>query len=476
MASLRYLMYLKKKRCGRIKGRGCADGRKQRLNTSKEDASSPTVAIESVMLSCTIDAKEKRDVATCDIPGAFLQADMDELVHVRLEGTMAELMARLDPKLYRKYVLIEHGKPVLYVELLKALYGTMRALLLFWKKLSQQLIEWGFEINPYDWCVANKTINGKQCTVLRHVDDLKISHVDTNVVTGVIADVSDVFGKDAPITVTRGKVHEYLGMTLDFSEPGKFKVNMIEYVDSMLESLPNDMNGIAATPAGDHLFEVNNDNPTKLDEKTAQLFHHLVAKALFLCKRACPDLQTAVAFLSTRVKEPDTDDYKKLKRMMEHLRGTRELYLTLEAEDLHVIKWWIDASFAVHPDMKSHTGGCLSLGRGSVYGTSTRQKLNTKSSTEAELVGMNDVLPQVLWTRYFLEAQGYEVRDNVVFQDNQSTMLLANNGHGSSGKRTRHIEIRYFFVTDMINQKQMRVAYCPTAEMIADYFTKPLQG
>jgi len=107
----------------------------------------------------------------------------------------------------------------------------MRALLLFWKKLSQQLIEWGFEINPYDWCVANKTINGKQCTVLWHVDDLKISHVDANVVTGVIADVSDAFGKDAPITVTQGKVHEYLGMTLDFSEPGKFKVKMIDYVD-----------------------------------------------------------------------------------------------------------------------------------------------------------------------------------------------------------------------------------------------------
>ena len=130
-ASLRYLMYLKQKRCGRIKGHGCADGRKQRLSTKKEDASSPTVAIESVMISCTIDAKEHRDVATCDIPGAFLQADMDEIVHVRLEGTMAELMARMDPKMYRKYVQYENGKPVLYVELLKALYGTLRASLLF---------------------------------------------------------------------------------------------------------------------------------------------------------------------------------------------------------------------------------------------------------------------------------------------------------------------------------------------------------
>jgi hypothetical protein len=77
-------MFLKKKRCGHIKGRGCADGQKQRLYTTQEEASSPTVAIESVMLSCVIDASEGRDVATVDIPGAFMQADMDDDVHVVL--------------------------------------------------------------------------------------------------------------------------------------------------------------------------------------------------------------------------------------------------------------------------------------------------------------------------------------------------------------------------------------------------------
>jgi hypothetical protein len=102
--ALQYLMFLKKKWCGTIKGRGCADGRKQRRFIPKEDASAPTVAIESVMMSCAIDAKEERDVATVDIPGAFMQADMDEVVHVKLEGTMAELMVRLDPKLYRQYI------------------------------------------------------------------------------------------------------------------------------------------------------------------------------------------------------------------------------------------------------------------------------------------------------------------------------------------------------------------------------------
>jgi hypothetical protein len=118
------------------------------------------------MLSCVIDATEKRDVATVDIPGAFMQADMDELVHMRLEGTMAELLVKLDPKLYRKYVQTINGKSVLYVELKKALYGTMRAALLFWQLLTSKLVAMGFKINPYDWCVANKTINGKQCTIL----------------------------------------------------------------------------------------------------------------------------------------------------------------------------------------------------------------------------------------------------------------------------------------------------------------------
>jgi hypothetical protein len=141
-----------------------------------------------------------------------------------------------------------------------------------------------------------------------------------------------------------------------------------------------------------------------------------------------------------------------------------------------VIKWHVDGSFAVHNDMKSHTGATMSLGKGSAYATSRKQKLNTKSSTEAELVGVDDVMSQVLWTRYFLEAQGYDVIESKVFQDNQSAMLLEKNGRGSSSKRTRHINIRYFFVTDRVKSKEVSIEYCPTGEMTGDFFTKPLQG
>jgi hypothetical protein len=115
---------------------------------------------------------------TIDIPEAFMHVDIDELIHVHLEGPMAELLARVDPEKYRTYMSKENGKDVLYVELQKALYGTLQAALLFWENLSEFLTqELDFVANPYDSCIVNKIINGKQCTIIWHIDDLKLSHV-----------------------------------------------------------------------------------------------------------------------------------------------------------------------------------------------------------------------------------------------------------------------------------------------------------
>ena len=133
-------------------------------------------------------------------------------------------------------------------------------------------------------------------------------------------------------------------------------------------------------------------------------------------------------------------------------------------------------AFAIHADYKSHTGACLSFGRGCPVNISSKQKINTRSSTEAELVAINDAMALVLWCRLFIMGQGFEVLDNIVYQDNQSTMLLGNNGRHSSGKKTRHIEARYYFITDQVKRNNIRLEYCPTEAMISDYFTKPLQG
>ena len=135
---------------------------------------------------------------------------------------------------------------------------------------------------------------------------------------------------------------------------------------------------------------------------------------------------------------------------------------------------------AVHNDMKSHTGGVMTLGS-ALIAMSTKQKLNTTSSTEAELVGESDGLLFNLWAAYFITAQGSGVsgykfgKRNILYQDNESCIKLASNGKASSGKRIRHINIRYFAITDRVKNKEIEIHYCPTKEMLGDFYTKPLQ-
>ena len=146
------------------------------------------------------------------------------------------------------------GKPVIYVRLLKALYRTLKSALLFWENLSETFQEWGFKINPYDWCVVNKMINGKQCTIGWHVDDLKISHVDLEVVDGILNKLDESNVKEATMVTTRGKIHDYLGMTLDYNINGKVKITMFEYIDKIIEEFPMGLYGEPTSPAANHLL------------------------------------------------------------------------------------------------------------------------------------------------------------------------------------------------------------------------------
>ena len=131
--------------------------------------------------------KEGRYVVATDILGPFLHADMKDTVHMVLKRTIAEHIAKLDPTIYKKYIWhIKKGKPMLYMQLKKALYGMLQAALLFWKLLLDILIDWGFKINSYNQCIVNKMMSGRQWTILWHVDNLKIFHVDKNVVEDII--------------------------------------------------------------------------------------------------------------------------------------------------------------------------------------------------------------------------------------------------------------------------------------------------
>jgi hypothetical protein len=243
-------------------------------------------------------------------------------------------MVKVAPNLYRKYISMDaKGSAILYVKMQKAIYGLLRSALLFYKKLVSNLESTGFKLNPYDPCVTNKTVNGTQMTVCWHMDDLKVSHGDPKEVTKFGEWLSKTYG--VSVAVHRVKVHDYLGMIFDFLKKGKVMINMIEYLKNIINNFPKEIIATRTSPAADHLFIVRNPSlVTPLPEEQARAFHHAAAQLLFLSARARRDVQPATAFLTTRVRRPDEDNWGKVKRLLGYLKGTLHMPLILLADSL----------------------------------------------------------------------------------------------------------------------------------------------
>jgi hypothetical protein len=214
-----------------------AGGNKQRGYIRKEDASSPTVATESLLLTCIIDAEEGRDVAVIDIPNAFVHTrieDEKDMAFIKIRGVLVDILVELAADVYQPYVTKDKkGVEQLLVQCQNALYGTMVASLLYYREFAKSLTDIHFIINPYDPCVANKIIRGKQMTICWHVDDLKASHVMTKVMDRIIQylrhEYKSIFEDgSSEMEVSRGKVHKYLGMDLDYTVLGKVKISMFD--------------------------------------------------------------------------------------------------------------------------------------------------------------------------------------------------------------------------------------------------------
>jgi hypothetical protein len=255
-------------------------------------------------------------------------------------------------------------------------------------------------------------------TICWHVDYLLLGHEEHQIVTQFLTWLAARYDTpDKKLTAKRGYRHEYIGMTIHFSSPGSVAFDMIPYINKIFSDFPEKITGVTSSPAADHLFQVRPVNETKLlPEEQARGFHHTTAQLLFL-SRVRRDIQTTVAFLTTRVKHPDEDDWGKLKRVLKYLLSTKFLRLTLSADSLTNIRWYINASHLTHDDCKGHTGSLLTFGKGAATSSSNKQKIPSKSSTESELIGLYDKAGDILWTQHFMEAQGYNITTNIVFQD-----------------------------------------------------------
>ncbi len=219
------LLFLTEKRDGTIKARTCANGSTQRAYIPREEATSPTASTPAILITGVIDAKQNRDIMTLDVPKAFVQTpipESGEKIIMKIRGNLVDILLEICPGVYDKHVLHEGKQKVLYVKMLMALYGMLISSILYYKKFRKDIESIGFEVNPYDICVANRTVNGKQQTVTWHVDDLQLSHVDPKVNDNFHVWCEKMYGSDTVghVKVTRGKKHDYLAMILDSNTTG----------------------------------------------------------------------------------------------------------------------------------------------------------------------------------------------------------------------------------------------------------------
>jgi hypothetical protein len=257
----------------------------------QEEASSPTVVMESVLLSCIKDAEKGWDVAVVDIPNAFIRTRVEnekDMAFIKIRGVLVDILVETAPDVY-KHLVSRNKKGVkqLSAQCQNALCGTMISSLLYYLKFVKSLKDIDFVINPYDPSVANKAIEGQQMTICFHVDDFKLSHHKKKVMDSMIQylrqEYESIFEEGSgAMTVSRGKIHKYIDMALDCTVRGQVKISMFDYVEEIITPFDNAEpkgGGTKTSSVPDSLFKVD-ESCENLKQDKAVEFHNLVAKTL----------------------------------------------------------------------------------------------------------------------------------------------------------------------------------------------------
>ena len=371
------------------------------------DRSTPTAAVHSIFTCLAVAAFHNiKEVAKIDVKGVFIQTPMEgPHVYMRCNRDLTKLIVEVYPHLQQ--FVSKNG--FLYCRLLKALYGCVQASKLWYDKLIRFLRSAHREI-----------VNGKVRLLLVYVDDIL-----------VIAERAEIerlqqrfVNEFTWITIDIGKKYSYLGMQICF-EDGCVLVDMIHYIDKMLDAVDGLVE--CSVPANKKIFVVDEQSPL-LTEQERKQFHTLVAKLLFLSKRARLDISASNGFLCTRVTKATEEDKRKLYRLLGFLNRTRTRVLKLRPRDLRLLAY-INVAFASHYDSKSHTGVVIFRGGALAFIASRKQKCVTKSPTESELVGLTDYVGLVeAFTEFVAFVTNSSLQIPLIFQDSTSVISLVTRG------------------------------------------------
>jgi hypothetical protein len=403
-------------------------------------------------------------LCVADVETAYLNADNSNEDLMYIGAKEAEHFVKNQPHLVE--YLDSRGR--LLCKVVKALYGLQQSSKLWYDHVKATIAELGYHPTSEDRCAFMKKVNGKICTILIFVDDLLIGTHDDQELNRVKAGLEKAYPH---MKFNQSDSFTYLGM--DFARTGDRKgvttVTQKSYIKEMISEYK--ITKIKRYPSNLTLFKSAEAEPVDVTE-----FLSLLMKLMYLAKRTRPDILLACSFLANHSQSPMKTHWLQLIHMLEYLNGSVDLGLRFTRQKL-VFSCQADASYLSHADAKSHSGIAYSLAESgpAILCFSTKQKIVSQSSTEAELIALHEGARTTVWLTSLINKMGAKLERPVIFQDNEATIRLAALGTAAS-TATKHIRMRYFSVKEYVDQGLLSIEHRGTKDMVGDILTKPLTG
>jgi hypothetical protein len=433
------------------------------------DPSSPTADFLTACIVLNLICLRKLKTAVIDVKAAYLNAAIDEEIHITLDQQTAAIYIKQNPSY--KHLLKRDG--TLCCKLNKALYGLPQSGKLWYQNLRETLCSAGFQCHEdQDKCLfSSNNSDGTQSFIVAYVDDLLIAAPTDEQLTKIISILEKKYKK---LTIQRGRKYSWLGLTLEFSADGaSVDISQHGYIADLASrfDIPP---GRTKSPYPTDFLKRPTTGPDAKEVNTTAFRSQLMAAA-YLGIRTRPDIRFAVSHLASRSTNPNLHDQKCLDHLYKYIQSTSEYKIRFNptSTDLNA---YIDASFAIHLDGRGQTGILVIMGNGGpLYVQSSKQKLLGHNSTQCELIAVNDFLFTLEHIRNIYEVLNIPCNTVIVNQDNSSAMHIAINGHGNS-KRSKYMTVRVEHINQHIQANTIKLAKCSTKDMYADILTKPIYG
>ena len=434
---------------------------------NNETIYSPTVDRSVLNLILSLNKRYKSTIYSVDIPSAFLFANIDdENLFLSLPKNVTDILINNNKK-YRKFI---NNKGVICVKLRKAIYGLKQSPRLWFEYLKKVFINLGYKITTLENCLYFKNYKTNQTFIIFHVDDIIISTNNESEIKLIKEHLKNTFGD----LTWYEKEFNFLGMHLHQQPDHSIIVDMTAFTLKLLSKYDHIINNkTSKNPSSLNLFkDIDNNDNNIIEVKDNIKFKSIIMEMMYLT-HVRVDILKEVILLASYAHKPSIKIWEGVYNILYYLNSNRGYCIRLTCEnDDTFINLYADASYACHPDSRSHSGIITMLGSngGIIQVKSKKQNIVTLSSTEAELYALVEGIKLCYYLAVILLETGVNDKLNIIcHQDNLAAKLIAENG---VIRKSRSFRIRTDYLTELIQEKIVLLKYCPTDRMRSDYLTK----